>query len=526
MVKRGSSQSRRKSAAEPWRRSEVVFQPSLLSHKPEHVIQSELESRRTANAIFVKAAEKHFKRLFATMDSFQCAILVSDPYGIVLADFGDESVISSLHRAGIGPGIVAGDCTDEKNVIACTLAEQSDTTIYSSSDSSSQWQSWNWAGVQVEFRESGLLVGVLAVATPQADTLPAAKMLLQSSSVALSNWMELEETKRNITRIHHSLISQLDYHVIFTDESSSVLDERHPIPISETARTQMQSLTLNGAPLHEEVQIDRRTYLVDIRQLTDHKGESKGTLGLFHDLSQHKRWESQLKDMEKMSTLTSLAAGIAHEIRNPLTAAKGFLQLFTERISDVEERRFLDLTVTELDRINALVKDFMSLARPVQTEYNRIDLSQAVSEAVHFTQPEAALHGVNFEVDMSDEPLWTWGDANHLKQVLLNVVQNALHACTSNRGTVTLAVKQMDAACVIEIHDTGIGIPKQEMDKIFQPFFTTKESGTGLGLAISRRIIEDHGGKIAIESQPNQGTTVRITLELLKNPRQISESAG
>ena len=217
------------------------------------------------------------------------------------------------------------------------------------------WRNWHCAGAPVLSTDKSRVVGACCIAVRRPELTQLIGPLADSAAVAISSCLELEETRQDLVRIHHSLISQLEYHVVFVDSSGHVLDERHPIPLKESVRSEMLHMTSSGEPRRsEEITLDGQVYLLDVRTLSDHRGQIKGTLGIFRDVTQRKQWESHLRDMEKMSTLTSLAAGIAHEIRNPLTAARGFLQLFTERLDSAQDKRFLDLTLHELDRINSL----------------------------------------------------------------------------------------------------------------------------------------------------------------------------
>jgi signal transduction histidine kinase len=230
-----------------------------------------------------------------------------------------------------------------------------------------------------------------------------------------------------------------------------------------------------------------------------------------HERDERVRVDDRIRDIERFSILSSLAAGIAHEIRNPLTTARGFLQLFAERLGSDTDKQFLTLTIQELDRIHQLVVDFMSLARPAESTYQPVNVAEVLRSTAEFIRPEALLRDVVLETVIPAGEVWVIGDERQLKQVLLNIAQNALQACTSG-GRVTLSLEASVYEVQLIVRDMGCGIPPHELDKVFQPFYTTKPTGTGLGLAISKRIVEEHRGSIEIDSTVGVGTTVTIRL--------------
>jgi signal transduction histidine kinase len=233
------------------------------------------------------------------------------------------------------------------------------------------------------------------------------------------------------------------------------------------------------------------------------------------------RVDGQIRDIDRYSMLTSLAAGIAHEIRNPLTTARGFLQLFAERLVSDADKQFLELTIEELDRIHRLVADFMSLAKPVECAYQHVNATSVMRSTAEFIKPEALLRGVILDTEIPDVDVWVWGDEKQLKQVMLNIAQNAMQACCDG-GRVTLDLHACPEHVLLRVRDTGCGIPPQDLDKVFQPFYTTKPAGTGLGLAISKRIVEEHRGSIEIDSTVGVGTTVTIRLPRVFPPGEAN----
>jgi len=222
-----------------------------------------------------------------------------------------------------------------------------------------------------------------------------------------------------------------------------------------------------------------------------------------------------MRRTDRLSSLGSLTANLAHEIRNPLVTIKTFLDLVPERYKDKEFRSdYLKLASSELDRISTLVTELLSFARPAKPHFRKRDIRQVLEEVLYLIQVEATKRDIAFETNLQETPQTTL-DEDQMKQVFLNIFLNAMEAISAHgRISVTSRGIQKNGMQYIqvEIADTGKGIPKKILESIFDPFFTTKEKGAGLGLAISHQIVEDHHGTIEVESKPKKGTTFLVNI--------------
>lgn len=235
----------------------------------------------------------------------------------------------------------------------------------------------------------------------------------------------------------------------------------------------------------------------------------------------------------RLAAVGRLASGAAHEIRNPLTSVRGFLQL-AERQGSGAAKQWIQLALAELDRISALVRDLLVYARPQQRADEPIDVLQLAGETLTLVRERAHAQGVETAARVergTPDPVYVMGDRNQLKQVLLNLFQNALEALPTG-GALEVVVALQDEHVLCSVNDTGPGIPAEVRDRLFEPFFTTKEHGTGLGLMISRQIIQQHGGAIEVQSEAGRGTAMIISLPVYRGPlpveraRQGADSAG
>ena len=248
-------------------------------------------------------------------------------------------------------------------------------------------------------------------------------------------------------------------------------------------------------------------------------GESnicQGAVIILRDLSEIKQLEEKVRRSEKLAAIGKLAAGVAHEIRNPLSSIRGFAQYLQRSLKDhPQEQEYAETMVSEVDRINAVVSDLLSIARPIEAELSPTDVTELIEHSIRLVQADARSRNVNIELNISDLskiPL----DSNQMTQAILNLLLNALQAVNSGgRIEVGAELDPSVSRLKIWVEDNGSGITADQKDKIFDPFFTTREKGTGLGLAIVHKIVENHNGEIHLESPPpgeKKGT--RITLSI------------
>ncbi len=226
----------------------------------------------------------------------------------------------------------------------------------------------------------------------------------------------------------------------------------------------------------------------------------------------------QVERSQKLSLVGQLAASVAHEIKNPLASIKGAADILTDPETDEDERaEFREILRGEVRRIDATVTEFLEFARPRQTRFERVDLADIVRGACRQIEPEAARVGVSLAVD-APARLAIDGDAGKLRQLVLNLMLNAVQAVDGS-GRVRVRVETVEDDRVrVRVTDTGHGIEPAALERIFEPFYTTRASGTGLGLAVARGIVEAHDGAIAIESEPGTGTTVTVELPTRRTP--------
>jgi two-component system, sporulation sensor kinase A len=250
-------------------------------------------------------------------------------------------------------------------------------------------------------------------------------------------------------------------------------------------------------------------------------GERKGLLTIGRDITQQKLAESLLLKKEKLSVLGELAAGIAHEVRNPLTSIKGFIQVMRET-KRVEES-YIQIVLEELERINQIISELLILGKPQSHYYKPFPLNDAVSYVMNLIGHEAMLNNISITLnDSSSRPL-IYGDKNQLIQVFINILKNSIEAMPQG-GSIDIVINEKGNAIKICIKDTGVGIPKERLTKIGEPFFTLKEKGMGLGLTTSTKIIQEHKGTLKIDSEVGKGTTVYITLPRYKSERAHCQS--
>lgn len=271
--------------------------------------------------------------------------------------------------------------------------------------------------------------------------------------------------------------------IVIEHEVQCRVDENHSVP-----------LLVNAAVIHD-ADLDRAGYVF-----------------LFADLTGIKQLEEQLRRSERLAALGRLAAGVAHEIRNPLSSIKGFATILAGRFSeDDRDRKIAQVMEQEVERLNRVISELLDFARPTELRKRICDCVEIIRHSLGLVERDALQHGVSIEYRVDPEDLKIEIDPDRFAQVLLNLYLNALQAM-ENGGTLKIGACQKTGRVILSITDSGIGISAEHLPHVFDPYFTTKPGGVGLGLANVHKIVEAHGGEIEVVSVPGQETSFIVSL--------------
>jgi two-component system sensor histidine kinase HydH len=248
--------------------------------------------------------------------------------------------------------------------------------------------------------------------------------------------------------------------------------------------------------------------------LEGEKGALLGNVVLFRDLSEIQHLKKEIERSQRLASIGKLAAGVAHEIRNPLSSIKGFATYFKERYHKVpEDQKTAEIMIQEVERLNRVITQLLEFARPMDIHSKPTSFQVLVQDSLKLVEGDLSRKDLKVNILIPSDIPEIMIDPDKFKQVLLNLFLNAVDAMEKD-GTLSVEVGRDEAprGIRITISDTGRGIKEEDLPHIFDPYFTTKSSGTGLGLAIAHKIIESHGGKISVHSRAEMGTHVTISL--------------
>ncbi|MCA0172622.1 PAS domain-containing sensor histidine kinase [Bacillus sp. RAR_GA_16] len=292
----------------------------------------------------------------------------------------------------------------------------------------------------------------------------------------------------------------------------AIYPDQHQNELNQIIRS-----VLNGEGVvdFETVRMKKDGTLIDVSvtysPIKDHAGNVTAMSAITRDIRDRKKTEELLLRSEKLSAIGQLAAAVAHEVRNPLTSVKGFIQLYKDRIND----EIFELMLSEMDRIELIINEFLSLARPQAVTYQKIDIMALTRNVVSLMNPELLLNKIDVNTAFHTPSLMMDCEKNQITQVLMNVIKNGIEAMPDG-GPLSITTCNSDTHLFIEIADKGVGIPKDRLERLGEPFFSNKDTGTGLGLVVCYKIIHEHHGTIHFDSTVGEGTVVTITLPLAR----------
>jgi signal transduction histidine kinase len=296
----------------------------------------------------------------------------------------------------------------------------------------------------------------------------------------------------------------------------------------EIKRILVSALSKGQKVLEREVYLARtdKSFTLSILPLL-HNEEMIGNVIILMDITEKRMKEVQLRQAESLAALTTLSAGVAHEIKNPLTSIDIHIQLLNRAIAGFKPdevkniKNLLAIVKEEIGRLNSIVQDFLFTVRPMSMTMSREDVNEILKDMIDFLKYELGEANIDVVFDLDAELPTVLVDPKYLKQALLNVIKNAMQAIGSGGEIRIVTEESPDGDVLIRIMDNGEGIPEAIMGKIFEPYFTTRRSGTGLGLVIVYKIIKELGGEIKVKSKEGEGTVFSIKLPVYEKKKRL-----
>jgi len=363
--------------------------------------------------------------------------------------------------------------------------------------------------------------------------------------------IELEEQRDTLAQLeafHHDVVQSLSTGIVTTDTEGRITSlNRAAIEILDRPETEMLGRSIvdlglfdaprwkelaalsgsEGRRLRAEAELVRGDEVMPIgynlSKLSDPDGIASGSVLVFQDLTPWRALQEELRLKDRMAAVGELAAGIAHEVGNPLAAISGSVQLLAQGMpAEGSQGKLLDIILRESQRLDRTIKGFLRFARPRDRSTASFDVAALLAESTELLRnSEEATGGHEFRLELDPPSAYLLGDRDQISQIFWNLARNALRAMPDG-GRLVVRGRLERSLYRIEVEDTGHGMSEEQRARLFQPFRSTFDAGTGIGMAIVYRIVQEHGGRVEVDSRPGRGTRIRVELPIEAEPQAVA----
>lgn len=498
--------------------------------------ETELRNRMQQYEEYITVMKIFGASTFRDLNGTPVVIFLTDDRGIVLECFGDEHLFGELQAYGIKVGVQFNEEEMGTNAISLALMHQHSVQLIGKDHYHLPLHEVACYCVPFRFPpERSGLAGAIVMMTTSEHHSPYALALLSNMAEAIEREIALNRRHRDQYLLNHLIIHSVNSGIVLTDRDGIIVElneaagrlagvcrgevigkdyaivEAYASYIRQALNEQRPIVNLES--VFTMADRSKRICLLDSIPIYDESGYVAGAYLQVRDITERAELESQVLTYEKLSAVGKLAAGIAHEIRNPLTTIMGFMQMLKERDElPATSARYVSIMQKELQDLNRLVSDFVTMAKPSSPHKKRTDVSRLIEDTLLFMSSQANMMNIilHFERKAAAN-IDLVIDAAQIKQVLINLLQNAMEAMPGG-GEIRVSLVRRSGAVLIKVSDSGKGMTEAQVKDVFTPFVSTKEAGLGLGLSICYRIIEAHGGHITLQSVLNKGTEFTIEL--------------
>jgi two-component system, sporulation sensor kinase E len=480
---------------------------------------------------------KHFmSKLSLYMEGVPTLFILTNEEGNVIEIFGDSEL---KKKFSVIPGLKFEEETAGTNSVSLCLKHNHPIQVigkqhyhhcfYDFSCTSCLFQSID--------QKYNPVVGTLTLMTKIDDSSTFHLGLLSSAVDSIEREITVNAQNRKLQELNQIMLNTTCNGIIITDQDGIItsinenaerlFEFNKPLCIGnsivnleEIGQYFMNALEKNDKTVNVEIcyQVgnEKKYFIIDVLPIYDQKEELIGCFGQFRDITERYVLEQQIIENEKLSTIGRLSAGLAHEIRNPLTPIMGFVHLLEKYYSDDTTKMYLTIIAEELQRVNQLVTNFVLTSKPDAPSKKNTNVFGLIEQTVLFLKSEVALKNIQIKVfNLLSKAHDLCIDVNQIKQVLINLIQNAMDA-TPSGGKIYVEALEDAEGIFIKIKDSGKGISNEQQEQLFSPFFSTKEDGVGLGLYVCERIIKSHHGRIIVDSKLGEGSTFTVYLPFTK----------